>query len=329
MPALEKLLEARPFLAALRAYLNKWGWRADAIYELSQPTWREDPSIPLNTLQGYIRLGEEGDPERTYRIAVARREELLAKARKALTGDPAKLERFEYLYDAARCNLNLTEDHNYYIDQMGVQVFRLPFLEIGRRLVERGRLSRPDSIFLLYIDEVRRALFSPRSWQPTVDQRRAEMAEWAKIVPPPTLGTPPAPPPPEEAEPFEEALVNKMLGLMFLPEPSSDASIINGTPASPGTVQGIAKVVRSLNEASKLNPGDIMVCEMTMPPWTPLFSTVAGVVTDTGGILSHCAIVAREYRIPCVVGTMNGTNVIKDGMKITVDGSKGLVRIES
>jgi hypothetical protein len=70
--------------------------------------------------------------------------------------NPAMLERFNYLYEAAKCNLNLTEDHNYYIDQMGVQVFRLPFLEIGRRLVERGRMSRPDSVFMLYIDEVRR-----------------------------------------------------------------------------------------------------------------------------------------------------------------------------
>ena len=72
-----------------------------------------------------------------------------------------------------------------------------------------------------------------------------------------------------------------------------------------------------------------MVCEMTLPPWTPLFSTVSAVVADTGGILSHCAIVAREYRIPCVVGTGVGTVTIKDGQTVTVDGSKGIVRIES
>jgi pyruvate,water dikinase len=88
-------------------------------------------------------------------------------------------------------------------------------------------------------------------------------------------------------------------------------------------------VVRDLAEASKVSPGDILVCEMTLPPWTPLFATISGVVADTGGILSHCAIVAREYRIPCVVGTAFGTSVIKDGMTLTVDGSKGIVRIES
>jgi pyruvate,water dikinase len=112
-------------------------------------------------------------------------------------------------------------------------------------------------------------------------------------------------------------------------EPSSDASVINGIAASPGTVSGTAKVLKDLSESSKLQPGDIMVCEMTLPPWTPLFATAAAVVADSGGILSHCAIVAREYRIPCVVGTAVGTQVLKDGMQLTVDGSRGIVRIDS
>ncbi len=88
-------------------------------------------------------------------------------------------------------------------------------------------------------------------------------------------------------------------------------------------------MVFSLAEASKVQPGDVLVCELTMPPWTPLFSTVSAVVSDTGGVLSHSAVVSREYRIPCVVGTIIGTSVIKDGMLLTVDGSKGIVRIDS
>ena len=88
-------------------------------------------------------------------------------------------------------------------------------------------------------------------------------------------------------------------------------------------------MVRNLTEASKVEPGDILVCEMTMPPWTPLFSTVSAVVADTGGVLSHCAIVAREYGLPCVVSTVVGTMAIKDGMTLTVDGATGIVRIDS
>jgi pyruvate,water dikinase len=86
-------------------------------------------------------------------------------------------------------------------------------------------------------------------------------------------------------------------------------------------------VVRSLSEASKLNDGDIMVCEMTLPPWVPLFSIVSGVVTDTGGVLSNCAIVAREFELPAVVGTQMGTAVLTDGMVVEVDGTKGTVTI--
>ncbi|MFO7170726.1 MAG: PEP-utilizing enzyme, partial [Chloroflexota bacterium] len=86
-------------------------------------------------------------------------------------------------------------------------------------------------------------------------------------------------------------------------------------------------VVRSLSEASKLARGDILVAETTAPPWTPLFATAAGIVTDTGGILSHCAVVAREYRIPAVVGVAGATKAIRDGMVIEIDGDAGIVRI--
>jgi pyruvate,water dikinase len=118
-----------------------------------------------------------------------------------------------------------------------------------------------------------------------------------------------------------------MLGVP--PEPSRDPDVITGTGASPGTVRGRAKVVHKLSEAGKVHSGDILVCELTMPAWTPLFSTVSAVVSDTGGLLSHSAIVAREYRIPCVVGTIVGTSAIADGMLLTVDGSRGIVRIDS
>ncbi len=78
-----------------------------------------------------------------------------------------------------------------------------------------------------------------------------------------------------------------------------------------------------------MRPGDVLVCEMTMPPWTPLFSIATAVVADTGGVLSHCAIVSREYGMPCVVGTQIGTAVLQDGMLLTVDGSQGIVRIDA
>jgi phosphohistidine swiveling domain-containing protein len=94
-------------------------------------------------------------------------------------------------------------------------------------------------------------------------------------------------------------------------------------------VRGHARVARSLTEACAARPGEVLVCAMTLPTWTPLFATIAAVVSDTGGVLSHCAIVAREHGIPCVVGTQSGTHTIENGMLLTVDGSRGTVQIHA
>jgi rifampicin phosphotransferase len=318
---LERSEVGRHFLEEFRTFLDEFGWRSDA-FELADPTWRENPLIPLNTLQGYIYLGEDADPDVRFQEAVQTRERLLAQARQRLAGDPEKLARFNELYDMGRHNLMLTDDHNFYIDQIGDSILRPPLLEIGRRLVCQGALAREDDVFLLYLEEIRAGLAGAYQ-QSLAAQRQAEMDAWARILPPPTIGDPPPP----SDDPWEEAVLRKMLGVP--PEPSRDPDVITGTGASPGTVQGRAKVVHKLSEAGKVQSGDILVCEMTMPAWTPLFSTVSAVVSDTGGLLSHSAIVAREYRIPCVVGTIVGTSVIRDGMLLTVDGSRGIVRIDS
>jgi phosphohistidine swiveling domain-containing protein len=318
---LERWDVGRDFLRELRAYLDEFGWRSDA-FELADPTWRENPTIPLNTLQGYIALDEGADPAVRFRAAVQTRERLLGQARERLAGSPDKLARFNELYAMARHYLPLTEDHNFYIDQVGDSVLRLPLLELGRRLVRQGMLADAQDVFLLHLAEIRHGL-SGTSHQALVAQRQLEMAAWSRVVPPLTIGEPSPP----SDDPWEEAVLRKMVGVP--PEPSRDPDVITGTGASPGTVQGKAKVMRNLSAASKVQPGDILVCDMTMPAWPPLFSTVSAVVTDTGGVLSHCAIVSREYRLPCVVGTIVGTVVIKDGMLLTVDGAKGIVRIDS
>ncbi|HLZ28709.1 MAG TPA: PEP-utilizing enzyme [Chloroflexota bacterium] len=324
MDALEGSAEGRTFLVELRAYLDEFGWRSDGIYEIGDATWREEPAIPLNTIQGYLRLRDDDNPELALDKAAARREALAAGARAVLANDPAKLRQFAVLMDAAKHNLRVTEDHSFWIDQMGTATLRRFALAAGQRLAEKGVLERTNDVFLLYKHELREALAGRGEWKALVDQRRASMEASARIVPPDHIG---APTPPSD-DPFFIALVDKMLG--FLPvEPSTDPDVITGVAASPGTVQGTAKVVRSLLEASKLQQGDIMVCEMTVPTWVPLFATVSGIVADSGGILSHCAIVAREFRLPAVVGTHIGTAIIKDGMTVTVDGTKGRVRIDS
>jgi len=322
--ALETSDAGKDLMAQLRAYLEEFGWRSDGIYEVGDATWREDPTIPLNTIQGYVRLGEEHNPELAMRRATERREQLASAARARLASDPEKVRRFDELMEASKYNTRVTEDHSYWIDQMGVATLRRFFLSVGKRLTQRGVLERAEDVLFLYKDEIRKALSEKVDFHAHVAERRAAYEQAQSIVPPDHLGEPT----PFNPDPFFVAIVDKMLG--FLPiEPSTDPSIITGVAASPGTVQGTVKVVRTLVEASKLQQGDIMVCEMTVPTWVPLFATVRAVVADSGGILSHCAIVAREFGLPAVVGTHVGTAILRDGMTVTVDGGKGLVRIES
>jgi pyruvate,water dikinase len=102
---------------------------------------------------------------------------------------------------------------------------------------------------------------------------------------------------------------------------------VKGLPGSAGVARGTARVIRSLAEAGKLQPGDVLIAVSTEPPWTPLFATASAIVTDAGGVLSHSAVVAREYRIPAVVGTGNATTTFKDGQLLEVDGNAGTVRV--
>jgi phosphoenolpyruvate synthase/pyruvate phosphate dikinase len=111
------------------------------------------------------------------------------------------------------------------------------------------------------------------------------------------------------------------------PEPSSEPGVVTGFAGSAGRVTGVARVVRSLADADALRPGDVLVAETTAPPWTPLFAVAVAVVTDSGGILSHSAVVAREYGLPAVVGARTATTAIPDGALVEVDGDAGTVRV--
>jgi pyruvate,water dikinase len=147
------------------------------------------------------------------------------------------------------------------------------------------------------------------------------MQKWAKIQPPPQVGTDYGPPPPNP--------IANAIGRFFgAPPPESEhPNEIRGNTGAPGKVVGTARVIMDISDGWRLEQDEILVAPTTAPPWTPLFATAAAVVTETGGILSHCAIVAREYGIPAVVGATGATTLIKDGSQIEVDGDAGTIRL--
>jgi pyruvate,water dikinase len=236
-------------------------------------------------------------------------------------------DQFEILLKAAEEGMVLSEDHGFWIDFSSTARVRKVFMEFGRRFAEAEVIKEPGDVFHLTLDEISETAeqLPNLDRRDLVARRKAEMERFGRMQPPPALGAPPPGPPPDNP-------VNRALGKFFggPPQPPAEPGILRGNPGSPGVVRGRARVLRSLPEDNNgLEEGDILVAETTAPPWTPLFATAAAVVTDTGGILSHCAVVAREYRIPAVVGATMATATIWDGQSVEVDGDKGVVRILS
>jgi phosphohistidine swiveling domain-containing protein len=325
---LDESEEGRAFLADLDEYLFDFGWRSDAVYDLNDVPWIEQPSIPLGNIARYVPMDDSEDPMIRFDQAVKRREDLTAKIRAEIADDPEKSAKFEELFDAAKFAYPLTEDHAFYIDQMGVVLFRRFVRSLGDRLARRGVLAEGDDIMHLHDKEVRDAMANDTDYRDLVEQRKAELAQSATLTPPDALGTPPPPPQAGDfVDPFMDSLVSRLLGIKPPAEGEQDPDVIDGVAGSPGTYTGVARVVKSLDEAGDLEDGEIMVCEMTLPPWVPMFAIAGAVVADVGGVMSHCAIVAREFAIPCVVGSVDGTSRIQTGQTITVDGTNGNVHL--
>jgi pyruvate,water dikinase len=326
---LESTADGQCFLAALNEYLQtfghrgeKWGWQ--------YPTWLEDPTPVLHNLQDYITQPDRDLVVEQAQIA-EKRAERLAAARQQLQNYPKPMvEQFEFLLKAAQAGVVIKEDHTYWLDFRSSYQVRQVLLTFGRRFAEAGVIAAPDDIFYLTLEELQQtaATFPTINRQPMVAERQAEMAKFAAIKPPNAVGAmPPASlfSDPTYAKNPLIRLFTKLDGGM--PKAPPEPGTLQGNAGAPGKVQGIARVVRTLRDAGRVQPGEILVTETTAPPWTPLFATVAAVVTETGGILCHSAVVAREYKIPAVVGADGATVQIKDGNRIEVDGDTGRVKI--
>ena len=227
--------------------------------------------------------------------------------------------QFEFLLGAARQGSVLQEDHNYWIDTQIVYEVRRVVLELGRRLAANGAVGSAGDVFHLRLEELDDLSADLRA---IVAERKEEMARFSTVASPPMLGSLPPGPPPDD--PISRAVI-KMFGGM--PPESERADVFYGMPGSPGVVRGRVRIVRSLAEGEALQQGEVLVAPTTAPPWTPLFARAAAIVTDAGGILSHCAVVAREYSIPAVVGAKRATAVLRDGQLIEVDGTSGRIHI--
>ena len=270
-------------------------------------------SMDVVQLKDYVRLDDDADPFAAHEQQVADRDRLASELEARL---PEELRpQFRGMLHMAQQYLPIAEDQKF------TAVIRHDVLQLGDKLVADGAVGDREGVCYLTFEEIVALAEGGDSSQlaETVRGRRQDFLRQRTITPPPAIGTPP----PADMPP--DPLVTRFFG--FGAHQDEDPTTVTGYPASSGVVTGVAKVVMTLDEAGKLEPGGILVCRMTMPAWTPLFGVVGAVVSDAGGPLSHCAIVAREYGIPCVAGTQVGTALLEDGMRVRVDGSTGIVQI--
>ena len=319
LEALGSTPEGQQFLdERVTAWQREFGWHAVWSHEFIFPSRFEEAAPILDVLRGYI----ESDYD--YPSAVKELADDIAAASKELL-DGLEGEALEKMTAAGDINLKmapLTPDHHFYIDQGTNAHLRVVLISIGRKLVQEGALDEPDDVIFLTYNELRYLLgdlenFDARS---IVKTRRAERAKSEMIKPRDWIGTA-----------TKSQLEFPYLSLWGFPErlyrEQEEGATVTGIAASPGVIEGTAKVVLSVDEFDQVKPGDILVCQMTNPAWTPLFSVISGIVTDAGGTVAHPAVMAREFSIPAVVGCSIATAEIKTGDRIRVNGSAGTVEV--
>jgi len=315
-------VEAPELAQAFDAWLDRFGCRV-LDYDLDSPTLQEEPELALQLLREAMQNSREGRSS-----SHEQRDAMLADARQRLSTD--LLDRFDRYREHAEFAYGMRDDNGIAAVAVPTALARRVFLEAGRRL----GLAQPRFAFFLTFYELKRALRGQRAELDTLIQRRRGEASWARQNPGPVFyGAPPPPPPPWQR--FPGALGEIVRGLAFLERampmmsvPASNGAI-EGTGSGPGRYTGVARIVQDVADLRRVGRGEILVCRRTTAHWAIVFPYIGGLVTDEGGMLSHPAILAREYGLPAVVGTSVATATIIDGQRITVDGATGKVEVHA
>ncbi|OYD09578.1 PEP/pyruvate-binding domain-containing protein [Paludifilum halophilum] len=312
--ALSDFPEGRLFRNRVKDFLSIYGYRPIRPHVFSE-TWIENPSHALASIASYVERTYDFDEE--FRKSVERRK---ARVEEVFGRMPEgeKKQEFIRLHEWALDASCIRDDHHFYIDAMLPAVSRHFLLNVGQTLVRHRVLDEREEILYLYLDEVFDCLKNPEPMCDRVQKRKEAYEEYKKTSVPVFFGTPP-----EALK--KDPMFEEMFGPIMKEEGSSDA--IKGHAASKGTFTGAVKVIHDEKEFGKLQQGDVLVCKTTTPTWTILFSTAGAVVTDAGGVLSHSGIIAREYGVPAVLGTQAATRKLRDGDRVTVDGTHGTVTL--
>jgi pyruvate,water dikinase len=299
-------------------------------------SWLDDPSIPYASITAYIEAIRAGDLAVRPTEQIERERDRLADEYASLLPDEAR-GPWRDLLALSRTVFPYVEEHKFFCDYWFLTRWWNKVREFGALLAGGGFLEDGEDIFHLSRHEVSIALdellltwatggkpLGPLHWPPIVARRKQLLERLSQWSPPPALGVAPD----EVTDPMTIMLWGVTTErVREWARQRDDGAELRGAAASPGIVEGIARVVRSVDEIADVLAGEILVCGSTSPAWAPLFVRIKATVTDVGGVMSHAAIVCREYGLPAVVGTGRATAQIRTGQRIRVDGTAGLVTL--
>jgi pyruvate, water dikinase len=298
--------------------------------------WIDHLDIPIAYLRDYIvRLRAGEDIMRPTAKLIVERDRVASEYREMM--DEEAQAAFDQKLGLSRTVFPYVEDHNFYIEHWALGIFWRKMRQLSALLAKQGFWNEDDGMFFLNRNEVRDVLWDYSAawaiggdlqgtdyWPGEVARRRAIIDVLAAEPPVPALNDPPE----VITEPFTIMLwgitsdsIKRWVGA------EEEDGGLRGMAASPGIVEGVARVLRSPDQLGELEKGEILVTPVTAPSWAPIFGKIAAAVTDIGGIMSHAAIVCREYGLPAVTGTGNASSKIKTGMRIRVDGNTGSVHV--
>ncbi len=307
---LAKVPGGREARDAIRAFLDRYGMRCVGEIDITRPRWRERPTTLVPLILGNVKNFEPGAGERRFeqgRQEAQKKEQEVLQRLRALPDGERKAEEAKRMIDRVRTFAGYRE-HPKYGMVSRYFVYKQALLEEAERLVQTEVLGEKEDIFYLRFEELQEVVRTSKVDDQLIRQRKDAFRSYQALMPPRVLTS-------------DGELVAGAYRRDDVP-----AGALVGLAVSAGTVEGRARVILDMAEAD-LEPGDILVTAYTDPSWTPLFIAIKGLVTEVGGLMTHGAVIAREYGLPAVVGVEHATRLIRDEQRIRVHGTDGYVEI--
>jgi len=340
---LEKTEPGKEWLAALEKARYPWFYVSTGTgWYHHDRSWNDDLDVPLGSIVIYIEKIMAGETIDRPMAQVQQERDRITAEYRALIENEEDLGAFDELLQTAKTVFPYVENHLFYVEHWFHSVFWNKVREVGEIMKDHKFINDVEDIWYLKRGEIKDALWDlvtawatnvkprgPAVWPKEIEERKGIMEKFREWSPPPSIG----PAPDVIQEPFTVVLwgvTNESLDNWAEIDAAADMDSISefkGFAGSPGTVEGKARVCRTVADIGLLEEGEILVAPTTSPSWAPAFTKIQACVTDVGGVMCHAAIVCREYGVPAVVGTGHGTRIIKTGQTVRVNGSTGEINI--